>query len=192
MKLHVDGARIFNAATALKTPVKTLVAEADSVMFCLSKGLCAPIGSMLVGTDDFIHRAHHIRKSLGGGMRQVGIVAAAGLIALREMTTRLDEDHANARALAEGLAALPHIQIDLSRVKTNMVFFSLTDDSPLDAVQLAEKLKAEHNILMRPIYVEGRVFRAVTHYYITRERVHQTLDAMRALLSEPAGERLAR
>jgi threonine aldolase len=180
LKLHIDGARIFNAATALNTPVKILVEPADSVMFCLSKGLCAPVGSLLVGSEDFIRRARRIRKSLGGGMRQVGILAAAGVISLREMTTRLGEDHANARLLAEGLAAIPYVKIDLERVKTNMVFFNLTDDSPLNAAQMCERLKADYNILTYPM--GERLFRMVTHYYITREGVEQTLDAIRTLL----------
>ncbi|MEP7294367.1 MAG: low-specificity L-threonine aldolase, partial [Chloroflexota bacterium] len=105
MKLHIDGARIFNAATYFNTPVKDLTADADSLTFCFSKGLCAPVGSMIVGSQEFITRARKIRKSLGGGMRQAGILAAAGLIALNTMSKRLGEDHANARALAEGLAA---------------------------------------------------------------------------------------
>ena len=127
LKVHVDGARLFNASAALRTPVADLVKDADSVTFCLSKGLCAPVGSMLAGSKEFIARATKIRKSLGGGMRQVGILAAAGLIALREMSTweRLQEDHDNARALAEGLAKIPYIDINLDRVKTNMVFFAL-------------------------------------------------------------------
>ena len=123
LKLHIDGARIFNAATALNTTVKDLTADADSVQFCFSKGLCAPVGSMVVGSREFISRAHRIRKSLGGGMRQAGILAAACLISLNTMSKRLGEDHANARALAEGLAALPYVQIDLDMVKTNMINF---------------------------------------------------------------------
>src|SRR5262249_35054482 len=139
MKLHVDGARIFHAATALNISAHELTADADSVMFCLSKGLCAPVGSMLVGSKEFIHQALRVRKSLGGGMRQVGVLAAAGLVALHEMTTRLEEDHANARLMAEGLAAIPCIKIDVSRVKTNMFFFNLTDDSPLSVEQLTSR-----------------------------------------------------
>ena len=180
LKLHIDGARIFNAAAALNTPVKALAQPADSVMFCLSKGLCAPVGSLLVGSEDFIRRARRIRKSLGGGMRQVGILAAAGLISLHEMTTRLGEDHANARLLAEGLAAIPYVKIDLASVKTNMVFFTLTGDSPLNAPQITERLKSDYNILTYPM--GERLFRMVTHYYITRESVEQTLDAIRAVL----------
>lgn len=183
LKLHIDGARIFNAATALNTPVKTLVEPADSVTFCLSKGLCAPVGSVLVGSKDFIERARHIRKSLGGGMRQVGVLAAAGLIALREMTLHLQEDHDNARALAEGLASLPYIDIDLNTVKTNMIFFRLTEDAPLNEGQLADRMQHEYNILMRPYYAAGANFRLVTHYWIKRHHVEQVIEAMRAVLA---------
>jgi threonine aldolase len=183
LKLHIDGARIFNAATALNTTVADLTADADSVQFCFSKGLCAPVGSMIVGSRAFIQRAHRIRKSLGGGMRQAGILAAACLISLNTMSKRLHEDHANARALAEGVAQLPYVKIDLDRVKTNLIFFELTDDSPLNAEQLAQRLKADYNILIRPGGVYS--FRFVTHYWIRREHVDQVLEAMRALLTEP-------
>ncbi|WP_446743812.1 threonine aldolase family protein [Silvibacterium acidisoli] len=122
---HLDGARVFNAATALGIPVSELTAGFSSVMFCLSKGLCAPVGSMLVGSRRFIERARSVRKMLGGGMRQAGILAAAGLIALEEMPSRLAEDHANARFLAEFVATLPGVEIDLSTVQTNIVIFRL-------------------------------------------------------------------
>jgi len=182
--LHVDGARLFNAAAALNTSAKTLAEGADSVMFCLSKGLCAPVGSLLVGSNDFIARARKIRKSLGGGMRQVGVLAAAGLIAIREMTLRLHEDHTNARLLADGLATLPGIEIDLNTVKTNMVFFRLRDDISLTPADLMARLKAEHNILM--LGADARTVRAVTHYYVTRDDVRHTLDAIRTLLAVSA------
>lgn len=183
LKLHLDGARIFNAAVALRTTAKELVQDADSVSFCLSKGLCAPVGSVLVGSKDFIRRARRTRKSLGGGMRQAGILAVAGLIAIRTMIDRLAEDHANACALAEGLAAMPHVEIDLSKVQTNMVFFDLTDDAPISPAALAERLHKEYNILIRPYPGYTRKFRAVTHYWITRQHVETTLAAMRELLA---------
>jgi threonine aldolase len=123
LPVHLDGARIFNAATALNTSVAELTSGFSSVMFCLSKGLCAPVGSMLVGSRDFITRARTVRKMLGGGMRQAGILAAAGLIALEEMPKRLAHDHANARLLAESLAELPQVEIDLATVQTNIVIF---------------------------------------------------------------------
>ncbi|MBI5669667.1 MAG: low-specificity L-threonine aldolase [Chloroflexi bacterium] len=183
LKLHIDGARIFNAAVALRTTAKELVRDADSVSFCLSKGLCAPVGSVLVGSREFIRQARRTRKSLGGGMRQAGILAAAGLIAIRTMIDRLADDHANACALAEGLAAIPHVEIDLSKVQTNMVFFDLTDDAPISPTELADRLHREYNILIRPYPGYTRKFRAVTHYWITREHVETTLAAMRELLA---------
>lgn len=173
--LHIDGARIFNAATALGCDVADLVAAADSVSFCLSKGLCAPVGSVLVGSHDFIRHARRARKILGGGMRQAGVLAAAGLIALRDMTGRLGDDHANARLLAEGLSELPQIEIDLDRVQTNMVFFGLREDAGLTAPELAERLKA-HNILIMDM--DDTHFRAVTHYWIRPEHIIEILVAL--------------
>ena len=132
--LHLDGARVFNAAVALNIDVAELTSGFSSVMFCLSKGLCAPVGSMLVGSRRFIERARSVRKMLGGGMRQAGVIAAAGLIALEEMPKRLHEDHANARLLAKGVAQLPKIDIDLATVQTNIVIFSVAgihDVAPL-------------------------------------------------------------
>jgi len=125
LPVHLDGARIFNAATALNIPVAELTSGFASVMFCLSKGLCAPVGSMLVGSRELIDRARLVRKALGGGMRQAGILAAAGLIALEEMPKRLEIDHANARFFAESLAELPNVEIDLSTVQTNIVIFTV-------------------------------------------------------------------
>ncbi len=181
LKLHLDGARIFNAATALNTTVKDLCADADSVQFCFSKGLCAPVGSMIVGSREFIHRAHKIRKSLGGGMRQVGVLAAACLISLNVMSKRLQEDHDNARALAEGIARLPGATIDAAH--TNMIFCSF--DAPVTAAQISQRLKDEYGILARPSGAHS--FRFVTHYWIKREHVDQVLEALRAVLtSEPA------
>src|ERR1700761_4023736 len=125
--VHLDGARIFNAATALNIPVAELASGFSSVMFCLSKGLCAPIGSMLVGSRDFIERARIVRKMLGGGMRQVGILAAAGLIALEEMPKRLGEDHANARLLADAIARCDAAEVEPEDVQTNIVIFTLKE-----------------------------------------------------------------
>lgn len=183
LKLHIDGARIFNAAAALNTTAKDLVAQADSMTFCLSKGLCAPVGSIIVGHKAFIKEAHRVRKMLGGGLRQVGVIAAAGLVAIREMIDRIPEDHANACALAEGLMTIPHISLDLSRVKTNFVMFDLLDSAPVTPDEFVERLQREHNILMRPYPGFKRTFRAVTHYWITPERVQTTIDAVRTLLA---------
>jgi threonine aldolase len=139
LPVHLDGARVFNAATALGIPVAELTSGFSSVMFCLSKGLCAPVGSMLVGSRSFIEQARLVRKALGGGMRQAGILAAAGLIALEEMPKRLAEDHANARFLAESLAELPQVEIDLTTVQTNIVIFTVRGVS--DPTPLLEKLR---------------------------------------------------
>jgi threonine aldolase len=188
MKVHVDGARLFNAAAALGVPARELVRGVDSVSVCLSKGLCAPVGSVVVGSRAFIERARRTRKSLGGGMRQAGVIAAAGLVALREMPARLSEDHRRARLLAEGLAAIPYIQIELDRVKSNMLFFDVAPDSPVPAAELSARLKAEHGILMNP-YSEKRM-RAVLHHWISDDDVQRTLAAVRAILV-PAAERLS-
>ena len=125
LMVHLDGARIFNAATALGVDVQELAAPVDSVMFCLSKGLCAPVGSMLCGSRDFVARARRNRKILGGGLRQAGVLAACGLVSLREMTGRLEEDHENARLLAEALAGIPGVVVDLERVRTNIIWARL-------------------------------------------------------------------
>src|SRR5436190_22568254 len=121
----MDGARIFNAATALNMPVSELARPVDSLMFCLSKGLSAPVGSMLVGNAEFIRRAHRVRKLLGGGMRQAGVLAAAGIIALEQMVERLAEDHANCQLLARGLAEFAQVDIEPERVVTNILIFTL-------------------------------------------------------------------
>jgi threonine aldolase len=180
LSLHVDGARIFNAAVALNCDVADLVAAADSVMFCLSKGLCAPVGSVLVGSRTFIEKAHRIRKLVGGGMRQLGVLAAAGIIALEQMTTRLADDHVNARRLAEGLAALPQFEVDLDRVQTNMVFFKLGSNVRLTAPEVVERLKA-HNIWL--MAMDEQRFRAVTHYWIHPEHIDLLLEAIKKEVS---------
>jgi len=182
LKLHIDGARIFNAAAALNIPVKELAAGADSLTFCLSKGLSAPMGSIVVGSKEFIYHAHRARKLLGGGLRQAGIIAAAGLVALRDMPQRLHEDHANARALAQGLANVPYIHVDMDRVHTNFVYFELDEHAPLTPQALRDRLKDDYNILMKP-YGGGSLFRAVTHYWITRDHIDQVVAAMHTLLS---------
>ncbi|MGB7191313.1 MAG: GntG family PLP-dependent aldolase [Acidobacteriaceae bacterium] len=137
--VHLDGARIFNASAALGVPVAELTAGFSSVMFCLSKGLCAPVGSMLVGSRKWIERARGVRKMLGGGMRQAGILAAAGLIALEEMPKRLGEDHANAKLLAERMAELKQVEIDLATVQTNIVIFKLRGKTDMGPVLAAMK-----------------------------------------------------
>jgi threonine aldolase len=180
LSVHLDGARVWNAAAALGCDVRELTGPVDSVSFCLSKGLCAPVGSLLCGPADFVERARRVRKMLGGGMRQVGVLAAAGIIAVEKMTARLAEDHANAKRLANGLAALPGIRLNLDQVQTNMVFFALADEVPLDAQAMYDILAREHNVKLD---VTGpRRFRAVTHYWITPERVDTALAAIRQVL----------
>src|SRR5262249_6482203 len=132
LKVHLDGARLFNASTALGVDVRELTDPVDSVTFCVSKGLCAPVGSLLCGSQEYVDQALRHRKRLGGGMRQAGVLGAAGIIALEKMSMRLGEDHENAKRLARGLAEIPGITLDLNQVQTNMVFFSLDDSIPLD------------------------------------------------------------
>jgi threonine aldolase len=177
--LHVDGARIFNAATALKVPVKELIAPADSVMFCLSKGLAAPIGSMLVGSSKFIARARHLRKMLGGGMRQVGVLAAAGLISLEIMTLRLDEDHARARKLADGLRQVRGLDLDVGTPSTNMIYMNILDGVKFDAGQISAKMKAKGVLLDNE---NARRFRLVTHYWIDDKSVDLVIQAFHDVL----------
>jgi threonine aldolase len=179
LRLHLDGARLFNAATALGVSAAELAAPCDSVMFCLSKGLCAPVGSMLCGTADFIARAHRARKQLGGGMRQAGVLAAAGIVALTEMTTRLAEDHRRARTLAQGLAAIPGVTLDFGLPQTNMVYISLSKEIPLNAPQTAKKLAGDQILVD---VVDWRRFRLVTHYWIDDAAIERAVEAFAEVL----------
>lgn len=175
--IHMDGARIFNAATYLNQPVKEIAKYADSIMFCLSKGLCAPVGSLIVGSKDFIARARKFRKMLGGGMRQAGFIAAAGIIALEKMTSRLREDHENARLLAEGLSEIPGIAIDMDTVQTNIVICDISG-LKLTASEFAAKLYE------KGIRVNGgnsSVVRFVTHYWIKRDDIEAAIEAVKSL-----------
>jgi len=165
--LHIDGARIFNAAAGLGVPVKDLVKDAASVTFCLSKGLCAPAGSVLCGTKEFITEAKRKRKMLGGGLRQVGILAAAGIVALETMAPRLAEDHKVARQLADGIEAQKSKGITLISCNTNIVYFRLESTAKVDAAALREKM-ASRNVLMGGADKTGRI-RIVTYYWITEE-----------------------
>ncbi len=180
MKLHIDGARIFNASVALNINVKELVKEADSVTFCLSKGLCAPVGSVLCGSREFIAKARRIRKMLGGGMRQAGVLAAAGLVSLDSMVDRLAEDHRRARELAEGLGKLPGIHFEMGLPQTNMVFPSLSAEVKGNAAELTKKLASE-GIKVSP--VAERRLRLVTHAWVDDAGVQQTLDALAKVLA---------
>lgn len=172
LSIHLDGARFFNAATALNLPPAQLAQDVDSLSVCLSKGLCAPVGSVLVGSQVFIKRARRLRKLVGGGMRQAGVLAAAGLIALRDMTQRLHEDHLHARCLAEGLARIPGIQVNLDTIKTNIVFFNLTENYPLTSDQLVQTLRQE-NIWLNA--TGPRQLRAVTHYWLKQAHIDHLL-----------------
>jgi threonine aldolase len=174
LALHIDGARIFNAAAALNTGVRELAAPADSVMFCLSKGLASPIGSMLVGSRKFIARARHIRKMLGGGMRQVGIVAAAGIISLEKMTKRLGEDHIRARKITDGLRNVKGIVLDAGTPQTNMIYFDLAKEVPFDENAVCEKM-SKLGVLVD--WAGPRRFRLVTHYWIDDAAVEKTAEA---------------
>src|SRR5512138_3015619 len=161
--VHLDGARIFNSAVAQGVDVKQLTGPVDSVTFCLSKGLAAPVGSVLCGSAEFIRKARKIRKHLGGGMRQAGILAAAGIVALEKMVDRLAEDHARARYMAEGLSEIPNIRLDPGSPATNMIFFTLADSVKLSPEQIEKKM-AECGILVRAC--GPRRFRLVTHVWI--------------------------
>ena len=179
--LHIDGARIFNAAAAYGVDVKALVADADSITFCLSKGLCAPVGSVLAGSGDFIRRARRARKALGGSLRQVGVLAAAGLIALHEMTDRLNEDHQNAQLLAEGLSEIAGLRI--LRQNTNFIYVSLAPDCGITLDEFVRKLWDEHNIRMSPYAGEAGVIRLRTHYWIDQRAIAKVVSAASAALS---------
>ena len=190
LRLHLDGARLFNAAVAQGVPARDLAAMTDSVTFCLSKGLSAPVGSVLCGSHAFIHQAHRIRKQLGGGMRQAGILAAAGIVALETMIDRLAEDHRRARALADGLRQIPGLELDPGAPYTNMVFLNLTSEpdetqvlqhggiSPAERV--AARL-AEHGV--RVGVAGSRRFRLVTHYWVNDAHIQRTLAGFQAVMA---------
>ncbi|MHC4640272.1 MAG: low-specificity L-threonine aldolase [Planctomycetota bacterium] len=181
LSLHLDGARIFNAAVALGVDVKELTRSVDSVSFCLSKGLSAPVGSAVCGTVDFIAEARRNRKVLGGGMRQAGILAAAGIVALEEMVERLSEDHANAKRLAEGIAQIEGLAIDVGAVQTNIIYFELVSDK-VDAQAFLARL-GEQGIKL--LCLGGaRRFRVVTHYGIEAEDIKVTLAALKEVLEK--------
>ncbi len=178
--VHMDGARVFNAAVALGRPVAEIAAPVDSVMFCLSKGLAAPVGAVLAGPAAFIGRARRHRKLLGGGMRQAGILAAAGLVALDTMVDRLAEDHANARKLAEGLASMDGLGVDLETVQTNMVLFEVVDPA-WDAATLVAAL--EKMGVLAGVF-GPRQIRMVTHCDVSGEDVSEALDRIDGVLSK--------
>lgn len=178
--MHLDGARIFNASIALGRPVAELAAPFDSVQFCLSKGLSAPVGSVLVGEKDFIKEARHYRKMLGGGMRQCGIIAAAGMVALTTMITRLEEDHANARRLATGLDTLPGLAVDLDSVQTNIVRVNVKNAN-LTAGRLVELFEKKG---VRCLARGPRTLRFLLHRHISSQDVTTAIAAIEKIITE--------
>ncbi|HAS8563311.1 TPA: low-specificity L-threonine aldolase [Vibrio vulnificus] len=175
LKLHLDGARVYNAATALDVPVRDIAQYFDSMTICLSKGLGAPVGSLLLGSKEYIAKARRLRKMVGGGMRQAGILAAAGKLALTEQVAQLKVDHANAKALAQGLSELPGVHINPDFVQTNIVFAKLDDGIDIDAI--AQKL-AKESIIITP----GNPIRFVTHKDISRQDIDLFLEKLRFFL----------
>ena len=173
LPVHLDGARLFNAAVSLGVRAAEIASTVDSVMFCLSKGLCAPVGSMVAGPRDFIEKARRRRKIMGGGMRQVGILAAAGLIALKDMTRRLAEDHENAHYLASQLAWIPGIEVEKEALDINMAFFKLP--ASVDGSALVQYFK-ERRVLINP--PEQGWCRFVTHYWIRKEDIDKVIALM--------------
>ena len=179
LAVHLDGARIFNAAVTLGVDVKELTRSVDSLSFCLSKGLAAPVGSVVCGSKKFIAQARRIRKVLGGGMRQSGIIAAAGIAALEQMVERIAEDHKNARRLTEGIARIEGLSVDPAKTQTNIVYFDLAGER-LTAQKLVMAL-SKKGIKLLP--VGPRRLRAVTHYGISAEDIDLTLTALRGVMN---------
>jgi len=175
LALHLDGARLFNAAIALKVSAKELAKPFDSVMFCLSKGLSAPVGSLVCGSGEFILRARKYRKMLGGGMRQAGVLASAGLTALETMADRMEEDHENARDFAVGISQVSGIKIDPESIKTNIVFFDLDTD----AVSSEKFLSNTESKGLRILMIDEGVFRAVFHREISKQQAGEAVQAVK-------------
>ena len=179
--LHLDGARIFNAAVALGVDVKELTRAADSVSFCLSKGLAAPVGSVVCGSAEFIAQARRTRKVLGGGMRQAGIIAAAGITALEKMAERLEEDHRNAKRLAQGIAGIEALSIDVESIRTDIVYFEVANER-ITAESLTSGLAKKG---VKILHIGPRRLRAVTHYGISAEDIDTALKAIREVAAKP-------
>jgi threonine aldolase len=173
--LHIDGARIFNAAVAQNVSVGELTRDADSVTFCLSKGLGAPVGSVLCGSKDFIQMARRRRKMVGGGMRQAGVLAAAGIVALEQMVDRLREDHANACLLAEGIAKIPGLHVNLGSVQSNMVYFDVDPALPFSAEELCKRAGAKR---VKILASGPRRIRAVTHCWVTQDEIIEAIQVL--------------
>src|SRR3990170_2129527 len=180
LRVYLDGARIFNAAVALRVDVKEFTKHVDSLMFCLSKGLSCPVGSLVVGSWEFVEKARKNRKLLGGGMRQAGIIAAPGIVALEKMVERLEEDHGNAKLLAEGIAKVDGLKVDLGHVQTNMVLFDISGLGVADE-RFLSSLKAK-GVLAAAI-AKHRI-RFVVHRGIEREHVEKALNAIRSVVED--------
>lgn len=178
LAVYLDGARIFNAAVALGRDVKEFTRNVDSISFCLSKGLSAPIGSVVCGTREFISEAHRYRKVLGGGMRQAGIIAGPGIVALERMVERLAEDHVNAKKLARGISQIPGLSIDLARVQTNILYFDLKSDK-MTPDDLLQQLDARG---VKILQTGNRRFRMVTHYGIRSEHIDAVIVAFQDII----------
>ena len=176
--VHLDGARVFNAAVALGVDVTELTKDVDSVSFCLSKGLASPIGSLVCGSREFVYESRRKRKMLGGGMRQAGVIAAAGLVSLERMVDRLADDHANAKRLAEGIAEIDGLKVDADSVQTNIVFFDLVTDR-ISTAEVVERM-GEKGI--RFLALGPMQFRMVTHCGVTAEDVERTLSELQAVM----------
>lgn len=181
--LHIDGARIFDAEVALRTPAHELAAPADSITFCLSKGLCAPVGSVLCGSRPFIKQAVRLRKMLGGGMRQAGVLAAAGIVALESMVDRLAEDHAHARSLAAELATLPGVMVENDPVPAAMIYLRFRDEAPLDAVGF-QKAMAGEGVTLSTLSQDR--MRLVLHYWVDDAALARVTTAARNVFSKNA------
>ena len=179
LKIHLDGARLFNAAVALNLEVKSLTRQVDSVMFCLSKGLSAPVGSLVCGKRDFIKRARKIRKMVGGGMRQAGHLAAAGLVALENLVDRLKEDHLNAKLLADKLAFTKGIELDHHGVKTNIIFFKMKHPQ-IDGDQFLNQLEEKS---IKILMTDPGVFRAVVHREVSKDQVETVAQTINSILT---------
>ncbi|MEG0773365.1 GntG family PLP-dependent aldolase [Clostridium sp.] len=180
LPIHLDGARLFNAATYLDVDVKEITSRVESVMFCLSKGLCAPVGSILAGRKDFIAKAKKNRKLMGGGLRQAGFLAAAGLVALKDMRENLKKDHEKAILLAKELLKIPGIKVNLDDIHLNMVFFDMTETGISSDYMVGKFLENGIKISGE----EDGVMRFVTHYWITEEDIHFAVDLLKSLINE--------
>ena len=179
IKLHIDGARIFNATVALNTTLSDLVQNIDSITFCLSKGLACPIGSIVCGSEDFIYEARRMRKALGGGMRQAGIIASAGLVALENIVTQTQDDHINAKKLSEGIKSIEGLDIDLDKVQTNILYCKL-NTSKISPEVFLEKAKEKGILFFQ--YPAGQ-YRLVTHYGISSDDIDYVISSFKNILS---------